>query len=547
MSRGVDGYPWWKTGIIYQIYPLSFQDSNGDGIGDLPGIFSRLDYLSSLNIGAVWLSPIYPSPMCDLGYDVSDYNAIHPWFGNLTDFDRLLEGLHTRGLKLILDLVPNHTSDRHPWFVASRSSRDDPKRDWYLWRDPAADGGPPNNWLSFFGGPAWTFDEATGQYYLHQFARQQPELNYRNPAVCEAMFEVMRFWLERGVDGFRVDVIWLLMKDAEFRDEPPNRDWDGFVPHARLQHIHTANLPETHQVIRAMRALLDRYPEKLMFGEIYLPTSSLMDYYGRSLDECHLPANFQLIGSEWNAAVVRSRVDAYEAALPRGAWPNWVLGNHDQSRLASRLGARQSLVATLLLLTLRGTPTWYYGDELGMQDVPIPLGQMKDPQALNQPEIAEHMSRDRVRTPMPWNALPHGGFTSPRAVPWLPLAADFPTRNVASQRLDQRSPLSFFQRLTALRQRTAALMIGDYRSLTTEADDLYAYVRSDGDESLLVVLNFGSHHWRIDLAALGSHAEIVLNTGLDRAGEAALRALEIRPDEGLLLRLGRNSVSTDRA
>lgn len=537
MASPLDTQPWWKTGIIYQVYPLSFQDSGGDGIGDLSGILSRLDYLTSLNVGALWLSPIYPSPMCDFGYDVADYTGIHPWFGNLVDFDRLLEGAHAHGLKLILDLVPNHTSDQHPWFVASRSSRSDTKRDWYLWREPAADGGPPNNWLSFFGGPAWTFDERTGQYYLHQFTRQQPELNYRNPAVLEAMLDNMRFWLERGVDGFRIDVIWLLMKDPQFRDEPLNPEWDGSVPHARLHHIYTADLPETHEVIRAMRALLDRYPEKLMFGEIYLPLSSLMDYYGHALDECHLPANFQLIGSEWRAAVVRRRVEAYEAALPPGAWPNWVLGNHDQPRLASRVGSAQARIATLMLMTLRGTPTWYYGDELGMPDVPIPFERMKDPQALHQPEIAERMSRDRVRTPMPWNGLPNAGFTVPTAVPWLPLGADSRTSNVETQTLDERSPLSFFRRLTALRQQSAALMIGDYRSLDPEAEDIYAYLRSIGSERLLVVLNFGSGHHRVDLGAVDSRAEILLNTGLDRAGDVHLLGLAVRPDEGILLRL----------
>ncbi len=540
MNQDIDGYLWWQTGIIYQIYPLSFQDSNGDGIGDLPGILGRLDYLTQLHIGAVWLSPIYPSPMCDFGYDVADYTAIHPWFGHPADFDRLLDGLHRRRLKLILDLVPNHTSDRHPWFVASRCSRDDPKRDWYLWRDPRPDGGPPNNWLSFFGGPAWTFDEATGQYYLHQFTPQQPELNYRNPAVLEAMLDNMRFWLERGVDGFRVDVIWLLMKDAEFRDEPTNPEWDGLVPHARLRHIHTANLPETHDLIRAMRALLDRYPEKLMFGEIYLPPSAVMDYYGRSLDECHLPANFQLIGADWNALAVRCRVDAYEAMLPAGAWPNWVLGNHDQSRLASRVGPAQARVATLMLLTLRGTPTWYYGDELGMQDVPIPFERMKDPQALNQPEIADRMSRDRVRTPMPWDTSPHGGFTSPTAVPWLPLAADCRICNVESQQQDERSPLCFFQHLAALRQQSQALMIGDYRSLETGVEEIFAYLRAYRGERMLVVLNFGSRHWQISLGFPDPRAAMVLNTGLNRAGDVNLHALDVGPDEGLLLRLPRD-------
>ena len=271
-------HSWWQTEIIYQIYPRSFQDSNGDGVGDLAGTLSRLDYLQNLNVGAVWLSPIYPSPMHDFGYDVSDYCAIHPLFGEMADFDRLLADVHRRGMKLILDLVPNHTSDEHAWFVESRSSRDNPKRDWYIWRDPAPDGGPPNNWLSFFGGPAWTFDEQTGQYYMHQFVKQQPELNYRNPDVVAALRNTLRFWLDKGVDGFRVDVIWLMIKDALFRDEPLNPYWDGVNPHAKLQHIYTAGMPEVHGLIHQMRVVLDGYDERMMVGEIYLPNEELITY-----------------------------------------------------------------------------------------------------------------------------------------------------------------------------------------------------------------------------------------------------------------------------
>jgi len=279
-------YLWWQKGIIYQIYPRSYQDSNGDGIGDLQGIIQRLDYIKSLNIDAVWLSPIYPSPMHDFGYDVADYTGIHPMFGTMADFDQLLAETHRRGMRLLLDLVPNHTSDEHAWFLESRSSRDNPKRDWYIWRDPAPDGGPPNNWLSFFGGPAWTFDEKTGQYYLHQFVKQQPELNYRNLQVLQAMLDVMRFWLDKGVDGFRVDVIWLMLKDDQFRDEPLDPNWDGVRPFGRLQHIYTANLPGVHDIIRQMRAVLDEYTERMMVGEIYLPNKELVKYYGPN----HSPA-----------------------------------------------------------------------------------------------------------------------------------------------------------------------------------------------------------------------------------------------------------------
>ncbi|MGZ9165881.1 MAG: alpha-amylase family glycosyl hydrolase, partial [Anaerolineales bacterium] len=416
MTNNTDrNYLWWQKGVIYQIYPRSYQDSNGDGIGDLAGIVQRLDYLSNtLGVDAVWLSPIYPSPMHDFGYDVADYCDIHPLFGSLQDFDHLLAEVHQRGMKLILDLVPNHTSDEHPWFIESRSSRDDPKRDWYIWRDPTPDGGPPNNWLSHFGGPAWTFDERTGQYYLHQFVKQQPDLNYRNPDVAKAMLDIMRFWLDRGVDGFRVDVIGLIMKDPLFRDEPPNPAWNGVNPFASLQHIYTANLPEVHDLIRQMRAVLDSYDDRMMVGETYLPNEDLVIYYGGpDALECHLPFNFQLITAPWDAAGVRRMVDAYEAVLPPDAWPNWVLGNHDQHRLATRVGPGQAGVANMLLLTLRGTPTCYYGDELGMENVPIPLEKVQDPPAVNQPEIAHIVGRDPERTPMQWDTSPNAGFSEP--------------------------------------------------------------------------------------------------------------------------------------
>jgi len=404
----MDQYSWWQKGIIYQIYPRSYQDSNADGIGDLIGIRQRLDYIQSLNVAAVWLSPIFPSPMHDFGYDVADYCDINPLFGSMDDFNALLADVHGRDLKLILDLVPNHSSDEHAWFVESCSSRDNPKRDWYIWRDPAPDGGPPNNWLSFFGGPAWTYDEHTDQYYLHQFVTQQPELNYRHPDVMPAMLENMRFWLDKGVDGFRVDVIWLMLKDELLRDELPNPDWDGVKPFDSIQHIHTQNLSGVHDLIKQMRAVLDEYNDRMMVGEIYLPNQDLVKYYGAqrrdgSFDECHLPFNFQLLQMEWNAQTVQDAVDAYEAVLPEGAWPNWVLGNHDRHRVATRIGQAQARVANMLLLTLRGTPTTYYGEEIGMENVPIPLEFIQDPPAVNQPKIAHIVGRDPIRTPMQWN------------------------------------------------------------------------------------------------------------------------------------------------
>lgn len=530
-------YRWWQTGIIYQIYPRSFQDSNGDGVGDLPGIAARLDYVRSLNVQAIWLSPIYPSPMHDFGYDVADYCNIHPLFGTLDDFDRLLAETHRRGMKLILDLVPNHTSDEHPWFIESRSSRDNPKRDWYIWRDPAPDGGPPNNWLSYFGGPAWTYDERTGQYYLHQFVKQQPELNYRNPAVLAAMLDNMRFWLDRGVDGFRVDVIWLMMKDTLFRDEPPNPHWNGINPHDSLLHIYTANLPEVHGLIREMRKVLDEYDDRMMVGEIYLPNEELAKYYGTpEAPECHLPFNFHLIHVAWNAAAVRRLVDDYLASVPAHGWPNWVLGNHDQHRLATRVGAAQARVANMLLLTLRGTPTCYYGDEIGMHDVPIPPEMVQDPPAVNQPEIAHIVGRDPERTPMQWDASPNAGFSPAGVRTWLPVADDYPVRNVAAQSQDPTSMLSFFRALTALRQREPALTIGDYRSLDPGAADVFAYERRHGADRLIVALNFVGEARRLDLSAAAEHGDVILSTGMAGPRRVDLSALDLGPNEGIIVR-----------
>jgi alpha-glucosidase len=350
------GPEWWHTTTIYQIYPRSFQDDDRDGVGDLRGILRRLDYLVELGIGTIWLSPIFRSPMADFGYDVSDHTDIDPVFGTLADFDELLHAVHRRGLKLLLDLVPNHTSDLHPWFVESRSSRDNPKRDWYLWRDPGPSGGPPNNWLSEFGGSAWTLDPRTGQYDGHAFLARQPDLNWRNPEVWGAVHDVMRFWLERGVDGFRVDAVGHLLKDQQFRDNPPNPDVaEDDPPSKRLLRLYNADLPELQEVIAGLRSVVDEFSDRLLIGEVYLPFDRLSAYYGRGLSGAHFPFNFALLSTAWKARAIARLVDEYEAALPPGGWPNWVLGNHDKPRVATRVGIEQARIAAMLLLTLRGT------------------------------------------------------------------------------------------------------------------------------------------------------------------------------------------------
>ena len=425
---------WWQTGTIYQIYPRSFQDSNGDGIGDLEGIRQRLDYLAWLGVDAIWISPVYPSPMHDFGYDVTDYCGIDPIFGSLESFDRLIEEAHQKQLKIILDFVPNHTSIEHPWFKASRRSRADPKRDWYIWRDAAPDGGPPNNWISNFGGSAWAWDAGTGQYYYHAYLAEQPDLNWRNPDVRAAMHEVLRFWLRRGVDGFRVDVIWHLIKDAAFRDNPRNTDWTSNAPEIdRLLQTYSTDQPEVHEVIAGMRLVLEEFDDRVLIGEIYLPVERLVTYYGQNLMGAHLPFNFQLLNAAWTASSISALIARYEAALPEGGWPNWVLSNHDRPRIAGRVGPAQARVAAMLLFTLRGTPTLYYGDELGIGNVEIAPDRIRDPWAKREPGL--RVGRDPSRTPMQWDASAFAGFSIHE--PWLPLTPDYEARNVAVMSKDK--------------------------------------------------------------------------------------------------------------
>jgi alpha-glucosidase len=528
-------HEWWQHGIIYQIYPRSFQDSNDDGIGDLPGIVSRLDYVKELGVDAIWLSPIYPSPMADFGYDISDYIGVDPIFGTLADFDRLVAEAHRRDLKVVLDFVPNHTSDEHAWFKESRSSRDNPKRDWYIWRDPAPGGGPPNNWLSNFGGEAWKFDELTGQYFYHAFLDRQPDLNWRNPQVQDAMLDVLRFWLDRGVDGFRVDVIWHVVKDDQFRNNLPDPNYQPHhAPHRKLLSTYNTDRPEVHGIVRRMRGVLNEYPERMMVGEIYLPIERLMMYYGSEGNGVHLPFNFQLIELPWHARAIADAVDRYEAALPTHGWPNWVLGNHDNPRIASRIGLAQARIAAMLLLTLRGTPTVYYGDELGMQNVPIPPDRVMDPFEKNVPGLGH--GRDPERTPMQWSAELNAGFT--KAEPWLPTAEDFKTRNVELQSREKTSMLALYQRLITLRRNEPALSIGEYISLPASGD-LLSYSRriKNTNGAFLIALNLSSAAISYSSDSSSHSGEVVLSTHLDREGELYDGRLGLRPNEGLIVRL----------
>jgi alpha-glucosidase len=523
MAYPSGGRSWWQCGVVYQIYPRSFQDSNRDGVGDINGIRHRLAYLHDLGVSAIWISPIFPSPMADFGYDVSDYCDIAPLFGTMADFDLLLDEAHARGLKVILDFVPNHTSAQHPWFIESRASRANPKRDWYIWRDGGASGEPPNNWASHFGGPAWTFDPATGQYYLHSFLPEQPDLNWRNSAVRKAMLDVLRFWLDRGVDGFRVDVLWLLVKDEAMRDNPPNPAYQPTQAAInRTLSVYNADQPEIHDVVRQMRAVLDRYHDRVLIGEIYLPFERLAAYYGKDLAGAQLPFNFALIRATWSAAAIARLINDYEASLPPGGWPNWVLGNHDQPRIAARVGLAQARVAAMLLLTLRGTPTMYYGDEICLARVDIPPTLAQDPWEKREPGLG--VGRDPSRTPMQWDGSPNAGFSP--GTPWLPLATDYQTNNVAA--LSRSGTiLSLYRALMVLRRRHPALSIGSQRIISAE-DDVLVYERKHGMETFVIALNFSTEVRRLPVS---SNFTVVLSTRDDATVLDGLSA-----NEGVILR-----------
>jgi alpha-glucosidase len=518
---------WWQRGVVYQVYPRSFQDSRGNGTGDLRGIISRLDYLVWLGVDAVWISPVYPSPMADFGYDVSDYCDVDPLFGTLADMDALIAAARERGLKIILDYVPNHSSDRHPWFIESRRGRASPKRDWYLWRDGSPDGGPPNNWLSNFGGPGWTRDEDSGQFYYHSFLPEQPDLNWRNPEVRAAMFDALRFWLRRGVDGFRVDVMWMIIKDDQFRDNPANPHYStGASSREKLIPLYTADRPEVMEVVADMRAVLDEFPDRVLIGELYLPIDRLVAYYGKAGRGAHLPFNFQLLLMQgWDATTIAEIVTRYEAALPPNGWPNWVLGNHDRPRIASRVGSAQARVAALLLLTLRGTPTIYMGDELGMLDTSIPPSEVQDPAETREP--GKGIGRDPERTPFPWQPGPGAGFTTGQ--PWLRLGTDTP---LSVQRDDPASMVSLYRALLELRRRHPALAEGRIDHVTAQGPVL-SFRRIAEGESLAVLANTDS----TPTTAAAFPGEIALSTRGDRLKERVAETLALRADEAVILRL----------
>ena len=527
-------HPWWHGAVFYQIYPLSFADSDGDGYGDLPGIISKLDYLSDiLGVDAIWLSPFYQSPMRDWGYDISDHCDVDAVFGDLDDAKTLIAECHRRDLRVMLDYVINHTSDQHPWFLESRSSQNNPKRDWYVWSEGRNDG-LPNNWVSVFGGPAWSYDQGTDQWYRHTYLSEQPDLNWRNPDVVEAMLGVARFWLDLGVDGFRVDAAHQMMKDPKARDNPPAprdypRPYKDMGEYDKFIHVYDFAHPDVHDAHRKIRATLDSYDRDVVsVAEIHIfDLSEWASYYGDKLDQLHMPFNYQLMVADWDVPTVRATAEAVLWNMPAGGWTNWTLGNHDEIRLASRLPDGHERLAALLLLTLRGAPFLYYGDELGMTQAEITGDRRQDPWGLK----VERLSRDGARTPMQWAPGPNAGFTEPESQPWLPLGVDHENLNVETQLEDPGSVLNLYRRLLELRRDSTALRVGSFLSHPASTDEVYAYHRLHDDESRTVALNFSQRPQSLSVGT----GRVVFSTEDPLRGDLIRDDLELAPGEGVII------------
>ena len=497
--------PWWRSAVVYQVYPRSFADADGDGVGDLRGITERLDHVRELGADAVWLSPVYCSPMADFGYDIADHTDVDPVFGTLADADVLIARARELGLRVLLDFVPNHTSDRHPWFEESRARRDSPRRAWYVWRPGE---GPPNNWISSFGErrPAWTRDDRTGEWYLHSFLPEQPDLNWDEPAVAEAMHDVLRFWLRRGVDGFRIDVAHKIGKDPELGDNEPGRR-------------HDEDWPSVHPRLAGIRRVLDEFDgDRVAIGEVYVLDQRALAQYVVTGDELHLAHNFFFLNLPWSATRFRDAVDEFEHMTREGGWPAWCLNNHDHSRTATRFGADRARVAAMMMLTLRGTPFLYQGEELGLTDAHVPADRVVDVDG-----------RDPERAPIPWaapsEAEPYAGFGA--GEPWLPVHPDAESLALDVQRGDPSSVYELYRSLIALRRAEPALSEGSYRSLDA-APDVFAFVREHGGRRLLVALNFAPFPRPLPLADGG---RTLLST------RAALAGDELGADEGRVIEL----------
>jgi alpha-glucosidase len=524
----MNSFPKWTTGAIYQVCVPSFQDTDGDGLGDLCGITNRLEYLAWLGVTTLWLTPFYRTQFFDFGYDVADHTAIDVRFGTLPDFHRLLEDAHRLGLRIVVDFVPNHTSIEHPWFIDSRSSRESAHRDWYIWRDARPGSDLPNNWTTQYERSAWTWDEHTQQFYFHSFHENQPDLNWASPEVHHAMASVMRFWLAHGVDGFRIDAMVHLMKDPQWRDNPPapDKEVDDW-PTWPMMPAFTQDQANLLPIVEELCRVVNEYPERIIIGENHLPPGRLPSYYQAGVTH---PVNSQLLDSAWDASAVRRKIDGYEGLLGCGVWPNWVLGSHDNSRVASRLGETRIRAAAMLHLTLRGTPIIYYGEEIGMADVPLTATQLRDPLGRLMPN--KGLGRDAQRTPMSWDDSPHSGFSA--APPWLPTSSRNNESHVAKQRDDPHSILNLYHRLLQLRANEPALQRGSYLP-DVQTQDAFAYIRRDEHSQFLVAINFTGHIAALESAS--ARGAVQLSTQMDRTGEAVDGKLTLRSNEGIIVKM----------
>ena len=509
--------------VVYQIYCRSFKDSNGDGVGDLGGVLSQLDYLKELGITAIWLSPIYPSPNVDFGYDISDYYEVDPEYGTLDQLDELIAEAHQRGIKVMLDIVINHTSDQHQWFKESRSSRDNPKRDWYVWEEPGPDGAPPNNWLSVFGGSAWELDPKTDQYYLHSFAKAQPDLNWHEPAVREAIKDVARFWLDRGIDGLRVDAANWIAEDPKLRNDPvnPNFRSDRDSAYDSLRHRRSRDMRQVYAYLNELAAVMTEYDDRFMIiearSDLPLNIEVYTDFYNHIEPTAVAPFNFTFLYLPWEARIFRWFVDGFQAGLGPNHTPVYVYGNHDDARLASRYGQEAARAAALIQLTLPGAAVIYYGEELGMENVSIPATAVKDIFEKTMPD----KGRDPFRTPMQWSDQPHAGFSSSQ--PWLPLG-DYLALNVEQAKKDRDSLLNLYQKLLSLRAQSTAIKHGTYQPLDINHPDFFGFERETDDEKLAILVNFSDS----ETIALDVNGEQLLSTSVKAKDNQVLQPLEAK-------------------
>jgi alpha-glucosidase len=529
---------WSESTIVYHLYVRSFKDSNNDGIGDLEGVVEKLDYLADLGINAIWLSPIYPSPQIDFGYDIADYQDIDALFGDLESFKKLLEECHHRNIKLMMDFVPNHTSSKHTWFKESKSSLDNPKHDYYIWKEPKPDGSVPNNWLSVFGGSGWEYDSHLNKYYYHSFDIEQPDLNYQNPEVLKEMLNILKFWLDLGVDGFRVDAIEWMVKDPEFRDEMENPivlSASDLDPYHRLIHTNTFALPGVLDIVKSFIEQLEQYPNKFLVTEVWSPMEQMVKLYEQVGRRWFTPFNFGLITIPWRADIHKEFIESYDNLVGSLYHPTYVLGNHDKPRLISRIGYDQSRVAAMLLLTLRGIPYIYYGEEIGMHDTQIPHDKIQDTFEKKSPGLG--LGRDPERTPMQWNSKKFAGFSDHE--PWLPVSEDFPSNNVEMQQNDLKSMLNIYKKLISLRKNSKALLHGQYESLETNNESVFAFTRTFENEIILVVLNYADSEQNINTPFEIGHLK--LSTYMDTQADKQMNLKEIilRANEGIIVNLGK--------